>query len=52
VFDLGYLEVEKDFPQQLSSLPCKKKRIFESSAEEKEYNKNHFQKKSDRAYYL
>ena len=26
VFDLGYLGVEKDFPEQLSSLPNKKKR--------------------------
>jgi hypothetical protein len=27
VIDLGYLRVEKDFPEQLSSaLPCKKKR--------------------------
>jgi hypothetical protein len=26
VFDLGYLGVEKDFPEQLSSLPKRKKR--------------------------
>ncbi len=26
VYDLGYLGVEKDFPEQLSSLPYKKKR--------------------------
>ena len=26
VFDLGYLGIEKDFPEQLSSLPHKKKR--------------------------
>jgi hypothetical protein len=26
VFDLGYLGIEKDFPEQLSSLPNRKKR--------------------------
>ena len=26
IFDLGYLGVEKDFPEQLSALPYKKKR--------------------------
>ena len=26
VFDLGYLGVEKDFPEQLSSIPNRKKR--------------------------
>ena len=26
MFDLGYLGVEKDFPDQLSSLPYRKKR--------------------------
>ena len=26
VFDLGYLGIEKDFPEQLSSLPYRKKR--------------------------
>jgi hypothetical protein len=36
VIDLGYLGVEKDFPQQLSALPCKRKRNCELSAEEKE----------------
>lgn len=25
VFDLGYLDVEKDYPEQLSSLPNRKK---------------------------
>ncbi len=37
VFDLGYLGVEKDFPEQLSALPYKKKRNLELSQEEKEY---------------
>jgi hypothetical protein len=42
VFDLGYLVVEKDFPEQLSVLPYKKKRNQkELSEEEKEYNKIH-----------
>jgi hypothetical protein len=47
VFDLGYLAVEKDFPQQLSSIPHRKKRnqggrLYE---EEKEYNKIHSKKR-------
>jgi hypothetical protein len=41
VFDLGYLGVEKDFPQQTSSLPNRKKRNLEISKEESYYNKNH-----------
>jgi hypothetical protein len=41
VFDLGYLGIESDFPEQLSALPYKKKRNLELSEEEKEYNKNH-----------
>ena len=42
VFDLGYLDIEKDFPEQLSALPYrKKKRNQDLSQEEKEYNKNH-----------
>ena len=46
VFDLGYLGVEKDFPEQLSSLPKRKKRIIElSQEEEKETNKNHSKKR-------
>jgi hypothetical protein len=40
VFDLGYLGIEKDFLEQLSSLPYKRKRNHhELSQEEKEYNK-------------
>ena len=45
VFDLGYLGVGKDYPEQLSSLPYKKKRNQESSAEEKEHNKSHSRKR-------
>ena len=45
VFDLGYLGVETDFPEQLSALPYKKKRNRFLSHEEKEYNKIHSKKR-------
>ena len=46
VVDLGYLGVEKDFPEQLSAMPHKKKRNqAEISEEEKEYNKIHSKKR-------
>ena len=46
VFDLGYLGVEKDFPEQISSLPYKKKRNQKDlSEEEKEYNQSHSKKR-------
>jgi DDE superfamily endonuclease len=47
VYDLGYLEVEKDYPAiQISSQPYKKKRHQkELSEEEKEYNKIHSKKR-------
>ena len=45
VFDLGYLGVEKDFPEQQSCLPIRKKRNLELSQEEKEYNQNHSKKR-------
>ncbi len=46
VIDLGYLGVEKDFPEQLSALPCKKKRNqLALTQEEKEYNKIHSKKR-------
>ncbi|MER5175977.1 MAG: transposase family protein [Candidatus Nitrosocosmicus sp.] len=45
VLDLGYLGVEKDFPEQLSALPCKRKRNQDLSQEEKEYNKIHSKKR-------
>ncbi len=41
MFDLGFLGVEKDYPQQRSSLPIKKEKGCELTAEEKEYNRNH-----------
>ncbi len=41
VFDLGYLGVEKDFPEQLSALPYRKKRNQKLSQEEKDLNKSH-----------
>ncbi|MER5175924.1 MAG: hypothetical protein ABJB76_04180 [Candidatus Nitrosocosmicus sp.] len=45
MLDLGYLGVEKDFPEQLSSIPHKKKRNQNLSQEEKEYNKIHSKKR-------
>jgi hypothetical protein len=45
VFDLGYLGVEKDYPEQLSSLPNRKKRNLDLSEEEKEYNKDRAKKR-------
>jgi hypothetical protein len=41
VVDLGYLGIEKDFPDQLSALPYRTKRKQDLSQEEKEYNKIH-----------
>ncbi len=45
IFDLGYLGVEKDFPEQLLSIPNRKKRNLERTQQEKEYNKNHSKKR-------
>ncbi len=45
VVDLGYLGVEKDFPEQLSALPYKKKRNQFLSDDEKDYNKIHSKKR-------
>ncbi len=45
VIDLGYLSVEKDFPEQLSVLPYKKKRNQCLSQEEKDYNVIHSKKR-------
>ena len=39
VFDLGYLGVEKAYPDQLSSLPNRKKRNLQLSQVQKEYTK-------------
>jgi hypothetical protein len=45
VVDLGYHGMEKDFPEQLSVLPFKKKRNQDLSQEEKDYNINHSKKR-------
>ena len=46
VFDLGYLGVGKDFPEQISSLPNRKKRNQkELSIDEKGYNQDHARKR-------
>ena len=52
VFDLGYLGVEKDFSDQMSSLPHKKKRNQELSAEKKECNKSHSKKENSNIEYI
>jgi hypothetical protein len=41
MFDLGFLGVEKDFPEQRSSLPIKKEKDHELTEVQKEYNRNH-----------
>jgi hypothetical protein len=41
LYDLGFLGVEKDFPEQRSSLPIKKERDHELTEVQKEYNRNH-----------
>ncbi len=45
VFDLGYLGIEKDFPEQKSYIPNRKKRTQEMSQEEKDYNKSYSRKR-------
>ncbi len=45
VFDLEYLGIEKDYLEQLSSLPYKKKRNLNLSQEEKAYNRIHSKKR-------
>ena len=45
VVDLGYLGIEKDFPEQLSSLPNRKDRNHKLSKEQKEYNQEHAKKR-------
>ena len=44
MYVLGYLGVKKDFPEQMSALPYRKKKI-KLSEEEKEYNKIYFIKR-------
>jgi hypothetical protein len=45
MYDLGFLGVEKDFPEQKSSLPIKKEKDHELTEVQKEYNKNHSAKR-------
>ena len=45
MFDLGYLGVEKYFPEQLSVLAYRKKKNLEVYAEEIEYNQGHAKKR-------
>ena len=45
MFDLGFLGVEKDFPEQKSSMPIKKEKNCELSSQQKEYNRNHSRKR-------
>ena len=39
-YDLGYLGIQKDFPDQISIIPCKKKKNRELSASQKEWNRS------------
>ncbi len=41
----GYLGIEKDFPQQISSIPNRKERNLQSSVEQKEFNRGHAKKR-------
>lgn len=41
MFDLGFLGVQKDFPEQKSSLPIKKEKDCKLSSQEKDYNRDH-----------
>jgi hypothetical protein len=45
MFDLGFLGIEKDFPEQKSSLPIKKEKDHELTEVQKEYNRNHSAKR-------
>ncbi len=45
LFDLGFLGVENDFPEQKSSLPIKKEKGCELSSQEKDYNRDHSKKR-------
>jgi hypothetical protein len=46
ILDLGILGTEKDYPEQISSLPIKKKKGNQDlTIEEKEYNRNHSKKR-------
>lgn len=41
MFDLGFLGVETDYPEQKSSLPFKKEKDCELTVQQKEYNREH-----------
>jgi hypothetical protein len=46
VVDLGYIGIEKDFPEKLSSIPHRKKRNLQHLfKEQKEYNQSHSKKR-------
>ncbi|MDN5867812.1 MAG: transposase [Candidatus Nitrosocosmicus sp.] len=45
MYDLGFLGVKKDFPEQKSLLPIKKEKSCELTLEQKEYNTNHSAKR-------
>jgi hypothetical protein len=45
MYDLGFLGVKKDYPNQKSSLPIKKEKGCELTLQQKEYNKNHSAKR-------
>lgn len=45
MYDLGFLGVEKDFPEQKSLLPIKKEKDHELTEVQKEYNKKHSAKR-------
>jgi hypothetical protein len=45
VFDLGYHGIEKDFPEQKTSIPYRKKRNQELLQEEKETDKKHVKRR-------
>jgi hypothetical protein len=45
LYELGFLGVEKDFPEQLSSLPIKKEKDHELTEVQEEYNRNHSAKR-------
>src|SRR4029077_7081104 len=41
IYDLGFLGVEDDYPEQKSSLPFKKEKDCELTVQQKEYNREH-----------
>ena len=45
MYDLGFLGVEDDYPEQKSSLPIKKEKGCELTVKQKEYNRNHSAKR-------